>query len=281
MKKHILFIIFLFSFLNAVSNTKPLSNRIANYDISVKIDPEKHTLDGRETLVWTNTSTDYISELQFHLYLNAFKNKNSTFMKESGGQLRGEMMDVKNKENFGWIDIISMKVRNGEYLTSKIKFIQPDDLNENDQTVLSVLLSRPLAPNESLTLDINFKARLPKVFARTGYVGDFYLVGQWFPKIGVYEPAGMRYAKRSAWNCHQFHADSEFYADFGTYRVEMTVPKNFVLAASGVFQDEKTNKDDTKTISYRADDVHDFAWTADPTYRIGESSFKLNNGANT
>jgi len=274
MKKHILFIIFLFSFLNAVSNTKPLSNRIANYDISVKIDPEKHTLDGRETLVWTNTSTDYISELQFHLYLNAFKNKNSTFMKESGGQLRGEMMDAKNKENFGWIDIISMKVRNGEYLTSKIKFIQPDDLNENDQTVLSVLLSRPLAPNESLTLDINFKARLPKVFARTGYVGDFYLVGQWFPKIGVYEPAGMRYAKRSAWNCHQFHADSEFYADFGTYRVEMTVPKNFVLAASGVFQDEKTNKDDTKTISYRADDVHDFAWTISPRFEVSERQWK-------
>jgi hypothetical protein len=274
MKKHILFIIFLFSFLNAVSTTKPLSNRIANYDISVKIDPEKHTLDGRETLVWTNTSTDYISELQFHLYLNAFKNKNSTFMKESGGQLRGEMMDAKNKENFGWIDIISMKVRNGEYLTSKIKFIQPDDLNENDQTVLSVLLSRPLAPNESLTLDINFKARLPKVFARTGYVGDFYLVGQWFPKIGVYEPAGMRYAKRSAWNCHQFHADSEFYADFGTYRVEMTVPKNFVLAASGVFQDEKTNKDDTKTISYRADDVHDFAWTISPRFEVSERQWK-------
>lgn len=274
MKKHILFIIFLFSLLNAVSNTKPLSNRIANYDISVKIDPEKHTLDGRETLVWTNTSTDYISELQFHLYLNAFKNKNSTFMKESGGQLRGEMMDAKNKENFGWIDIISMKVRNGEYLTSKIKFIQPDDLNENDQTVLSVLLSRPLAPKESLTLDINFKARLPKVFARTGYVGDFYLVGQWFPKIGVYEPAGMRYAKRSAWNCHQFHADSEFYADFGTYRVEMTVPKNFVLAASGVFQDEKTNKDDTKTISYRADDVHDFAWTISPRFEVSERQWK-------
>ncbi len=274
MKKHILFIIFLFSFLNAVSNTKPLSNRIANYDISVKIDPEKHTLNGKETLVWTNTSTDYISELQFHLYLNAFKNKNSTFMKESGGQLRGEMMDAKNKENFGWIDIISMKVRNGEYLTSKIKFIQPDDLNENDQTVLSVLLSHPLAPNESLTLDINFKARLPKVFARTGYVGDFYLVGQWFPKIGVYEPAGMRYAKRSAWNCHQFHADSEFYADFGTYRVEMTVPKNFVLAASGVFQDEKTNKDDTKTISYRADDVHDFAWTISPRFEVSERQWK-------
>ena len=274
MKKHILFIIFFSSFSKTMAQTKPLSNRIANYDISVKLDPIKHSLDGKETLVWTNTSTDYITELQFHLYLNAFKNKNSTFMKESGGQLRGEMMDKKNRGNFGWIDIISMKVRNGEYLTSKIKFIQPDDQNDKDQTVISVSLSRPLAPNESITLDINFKARLPKVFARTGYIGDFYLVGQWFPKIGVYEPAGMRYTKRGAWNCHQFHADSEFYADFGTYRVDMTVPKNFVLAASGVFQNEKTNKDDTKTISYRADDVHDFAWTISPRFEVNERQWK-------
>ena len=274
MKKHILFIIFFSSFSKTMAQTKPLSNRIANYDISVKLDHEKHTLDGKETLVWTNTSTDYITELQFHLYLNAFKNKNSTFMKESGGQLRGEMMDKKNRGNFGWIDIISMKVRNGEYLTSKIKFIQPDDQNDKDQTVISVSLSRSLAPNESITLDINFKARLPKVFARTGYIGDFYLVGQWFPKIGVYEPAGMRYTKRGAWNCHQFHADSEFYADFGTYRVDMTVPKNFVLAASGVFQNEKINKDDTKTISYRADDVHDFAWTISPRFEVNERQWK-------
>ncbi|MFN3490332.1 MAG: M1 family peptidase, partial [Emticicia sp.] len=139
------------------AQTKPLSNRIANYDISVKLDPEKHTLDGKETLVWTNTSPDVITELQFHLYLNAFKNKNSTFMKESGGQLRGEMMDAKNKGNFGWIDITSMKVRGVENLTSKIKFIQPNDLNDKDQTVISVPLNRPLKPNESITLDINFK----------------------------------------------------------------------------------------------------------------------------
>lgn len=256
------------------AQTKPLSNRIANYEISVKLNPEKHTLSGKETLVWTNTSTDYISELQFHLYLNAFKNKNSTFMKESGGQLRGEMMDAKNKGNFGWIDIISMKVRGVENLTSKIKFIQPDDLNDKDQTVISVPLSSPLAPSESITLDINFKARLPKVFARTGYAGDYHLVGQWFPKIGVYESAGMRYAKKGAWNCHQFHADSEFYADFGTYRVDMTVPKNFVLAATGVFQNEKITKDNTKTISYRADDVHDFAWTVSPRFEVSERQWK-------
>lgn len=274
MRKNIAFFIFFTAFYNIFAQTKPLSNRIANYDISVKLDPEKHSLDGKETLVWTNTSTDIITELQFHLYLNAFKNKNSTFMKESGGQLRGETIDDKNKGNFGWINITSLKVRGVENLTSKIKFIQPDDLNDKDRTVISVPLSRPLQPNESITLDINFKARLPKVFARTGYAGDYHLVGQWFPKIGVYESAGMRYAKRGAWNCHQFHADSEFYADFGTYRIDMTIPKKFILAATGIFQKEKINKDNTKTISYQADDVHDFAWTVSPRFKVSERQWK-------
>ncbi|AFK03936.1 Peptidase M1 membrane alanine aminopeptidase [Emticicia oligotrophica DSM 17448] len=256
------------------AQTQPLSGRIANYDISVKLDPIKHTLEGKETLVWKNTSTDIISELQFHLYLNAFKNKNSTFMKESGGQLRGEMMDKKNVGNWGWIDVKSMKIRRGENLTSQIKFIQPDDLNDKDQTVISVKLNKPLHPNERITLDIDFSARLPKVFARTGYAGDYHLIGQWFPKIGVYETTGMRYAKRGQWNCHQFHADSEFYADFGVYNVSMTVPKNFVLAATGILQHEKQNSDNTKTIRYRAEDVHDFAWTVSPRFEVSVRQWK-------
>ncbi len=274
MQKFLLFIVAIFSSLAGIAQNTALSNRIANYDISVKLDATTHTLTGKETLLWTNTSPDNITELQFHLYLNAFKNRNSTFMKESGGQLRGEMMDNSKNGNWGWTDIKSIQVRGGESLTDKIKFIQPDDLNGKDQTVISVKLDKVLKPNESITLDIDFKARLPKVFARTGYVDDYYLVGQWYPKIGVYESAGMRYAKRGGWNCHQFHADSEFYADFGTYSVDMTVPKNMVLGATGVFQSEKINQDNTKTVTYRANDVHDFAWTVSPRFVVSERQWK-------
>lgn len=274
MTKYLLYIVCFFSSLTLHAQKQALSNRIANYDISVKLDAAKHTLEGKEKLTWKNTSTDEITELQFHLYLNAFKDKNSTFMKESGGNLRRDKMDKSSKENFGSINILSMNIRGGENLTKKIKFIQPDDLNEKDQTVVSVKLSKALKPNESITLDIDFKAKLPKIFARTGFADDYHLVGQWFPKIGVYESAGMRYAKRGQWNCHQFHADSEFYADFGTYKVDMTVPKNFILAATGVFQSEVLNKDNTKTISYRADDVHDFAWTVSPKFIVTERRWK-------
>ena len=75
-----------------------------------------------------------------------------------------------------------------------------------------VVLPTPVAPGGSVTLDVAFTAQLPRVFARTGYVRDYTLVGQWFPKLGVYEPGPPRRTS-GGWNCHQFHANSEFYAD--------------------------------------------------------------------
>jgi hypothetical protein len=250
---------------------EPLSPRIANYVISVSLDAEDKILEGKQTLVWTNPSDDRIVELQFHLYLNAFKNSQSTFMKSSGGQLRGFEM---SGEGWGWIDVTHMRVRNGEDLTSKIEFIQPDDGNEDDRTVFRVLLEKPILPRESVTLDLEFKAKLPTIFARTGYHKDFFMVAQWFPKIGVYEPAGMRYATKGRWNCHQFHANTEFYADYGTYDVSITLPKKFVVGGTGVQQSETLNEDGSKTLLYRAEDVHDFAWTAFPDFTVVEDEWK-------
>jgi hypothetical protein len=92
------------------------------------------------------------------------------------------------------------------------------------------------------------------------------MVGQWFPKIGVYEAKGQRFATTGAWNCHQFHANSEFFADFGVYNVNITLPTRFVVGATGVQFADKSNGNGTKTVSYHAEDVHDFAWTAYPKY---------------
>ncbi len=251
--------------------SQSLSPRIANYRISVTLDPEKKSLAGKETLTWRNTSKDRVSELQFHLYLNAFKNSESTFIKESGGALRG----IKIKEDgWGWIDVTRMRVQNGEDLTSKIEFIHPDDDNESDQTVFRVPLTRPVLPNQTIVLDIDFTAKLPAVFARTGFYQNFFMVGQWFPKIGVYEAKGVRAATKGGWNCHQFHANTEFYADYGTYDVDITVPRSYVVGATGALQTERENQDGTKTLYYRAEDVHDFAWTASPHYRAIEDQWQ-------
>lgn len=240
-----------------------LSQQIVQYQIAARLDPQAKAVTGSETIMWLNPSTDEIRELQFHLYLNAFKNEKSTFMRESGGQLRG---DRAEDGKWGYVDIQLMKLDSGYDLKPTMKFIHPDDDNADDQTVMTVTLPEPVQPNERITLKIDFYSKLPRVFARTGFFGNFYMVGQWFPKIGVYESAGMRYATKGQWNCHQFHATSEFYADYGAYHVDITVPSNYVVGATGVEQGNHLNKDGTTTHTFVQEDVHDFAWTADPTY---------------
>lgn len=246
------------------------SARVVDYQIAVTLDPAAKILKGTQRLTWRNPALEAVADLWFHLYLNAFKNTKSTFYRESGGQLRG---DQAAADSWGWIDVTSLRTAAGADLTKAMTFKHPDDDNADDQTVVRVLLPEPVPPGGSVTLDITFTAKLPQVFARTGYKDDFFLVGQWYPKLGVYEPAGTRGRATGGWNCHQFHASSEFYADFGTFRVEMTVPSDYVLGATGVRVAEKKNGNGTTTYVHEQADVHDFAWTADPDYRVFRSTF--------
>jgi len=250
---------------------------VASYkiDVQLKLDEKQRPtqLAGLERLTWFNDSPDTINDLQFHLYLNAFKNEESTFFEESGGQLRG---DEFQPGQWGWIDVNEMKIAGGEDLTSKIEFIHPDDDNDEDRTVIRVPLSKPVKPREKITLDVKFTAQLPRVFARTGYWASFALVGQWFPKIGVWESAGERRRAQAGWNCHQFHATSEFYADFGNYDVTMTVPAVYKgkIGATGVMKSERDYSDGTVAYNFVQDNVHDFAWTVDANYVVVKRRFK-------
>lgn len=263
-------IIYLMSVLfSSTLYAQNLAPDIANYDISVSLDTKDKVLLGSERLTWTNTSPVAINELQFHLYLNAFRDKKSTFIKESRGIFYG---NVFNEKDFGYTYITSLKSNRGEELLGKMKYIQPDDKNENDRTVISVPLKMPLGSGESIQIELSFKAKLPKILARTGYgENNYYLIGQWFPKIGVFEEN-----KNGVWewNCHQFHANSEFYADFGKYRVSITLPEYLTVGATG----KKTNsirlKGGLKTEIFEVDDVHDFAWTASPSFMLYEKKWK-------
>ncbi len=239
------------------------SAHVADYDIRVALDTAAKQLNGHQRLTWRNPSTDTVADLWFHLYLNAFKNTRSTFYRESGGQLRDDRMPA---DGWGWIDVTSLKLADGTDLMQALRFEAPDDGNTDDRTVARVVLPRPVGPGESIAIDITFKAQLPKVFARTGYRGDYFLVGQWFPKLAVYEPAGMRGRAKGGWNCHQFHAWSEFYANFGQYRVEMTVPSHFVVGATGRRVQTTNHSTGTTTYVHEQSDVHDFAWTASPKF---------------
>jgi hypothetical protein len=236
-------------------------------DAKLKLDDRQRptTIEGHQLLTWLNDSPDNVGELQFHLYLNAFKNQKSTFFKESGGESRTRRFEPGE---WGWIDVTSMQVVDGENLTSKIEFIHPDDDNADDQTVIRVPLSKAVKPGEKITLDISFTSRLPRVFARTGFWGQFVMAVQWFPKLGVWESVGDRGAQKAGWNCHQYHATSEYYADFGVYNVDITVPGNYKdkVGATGKLQSERINDDGTVTYNFYQEHVHDFAWTADPGY---------------
>ncbi|MDX2030769.1 MAG: M1 family metallopeptidase [Blastocatellia bacterium] len=253
---------------------------LASYkiDVRLQLDEKGHPsrLEGVERLTWLNDSPDAIGELQFHLYLNAFKNEKSTFFRESGGQLRGERFAPGE---WGWIDIREMRLvsgAGGEDLTGRIEFIHPDDDNADDQTVIRVPLSKPIRPGEKISLDIRFAARLPRVFARTGYWGPFAMVAQWFPKIGVWEQAGERRRAQSGWNCHQFHSSTEFYADFGNYDVTMTVPASYRgrLGATGMMRSETVRPDGAVAYNFTQENVHDFAWTLDTSYLVVKRMFK-------
>jgi len=237
--------------------------RIADYDIAVRLDAEAKRLDGTLRLTWRNPSNDSVPELWFHLYLNGFRDRDSTFFRESRGQLR----DVPMPENgWGHIDVTTLRIAGGADLLPSLTFEAPDDGNRQDRTLARVRLPQPVAPGGSIALDVAFTAALPKAYARTGYAGDYFLVGQWFPKIAVYEPAGVRGRTAGGWNVHQFHADSEFYADFGQYRVAITLPRRFVVGATGVRTARVDHGDGTTTHTYEQGDVHDFAWTASPRF---------------
>jgi hypothetical protein len=232
------------------------------YKIDARLDPAAKTIKGRETILWKNKSGDAVPDLQFHLYLNAFKNNYSTFMRE-GGETSRRVRFRNQADSWGYQQVHSLKV-NGQDLTRSLRYISWDDGNPHDQTVARVVLPAPVAPGATVTIEIEWTSKLPHVFARTGFHDNFFFVAQWFPKLGVYEPAGQRRRANGAWNTHQFHTSTEFYADFGTYDVNLTIPSDYEYGATGVQRSAKPNNDGTTTYNHYQEDVHDFAWTAQP-----------------
>jgi hypothetical protein len=232
-----------------------LSRQVVSYDIKAQLSPETKTVEGWEVLTWLNDSDVPVKELRFHLYLNAFKNNQTTFAKEAGGMPRDFDPD---SENWGSIAIREIGVLGGADLKPSMAFLRPDDGNAGDETVMKVELPAPVKPGKKIALVLSFSSKLPKVVARSGFSGDFYMVAQWFPKVGVFQ--------NGEWNCHQYHAWSEFFADFGSYHVEITVPAKYIVGATGKRVAERVNADGTKTYIHHQEDVHDFAWAACPDF---------------
>ena len=252
-----------FLLMLAPAAAQALSPRNANYTIDARLDVQTRTLTGREVLVWTNTSTSAVRELQFHLYYNAWRNKESTWMREHALTMWWGNVAARRREDYAAIDIASLRLIGGTAgatdLTSAIRFIAPDDGNTDDRTVMAVTLPSVAGPGQTITLEIGWTAKVPRPFARTGVVGNYFFIAQWFPKIGVLDPSGV-------WNCHQFHVGTEFFSDYGVYDVRLTVPRGWMVGATGRERERVDNADGTTTHRYYQEDVHDFAWTTSPDF---------------
>jgi hypothetical protein len=241
-----------------------LSDRVVAYSIDAELDPVRHTLRGKQRLTWRNRSAQPVCSVYVHLYLNGFEGPGSTFMTEQRASEQGFRSNVATKDGeYGYIRLDKV-AQGGQPATWTL--VQPDNGPKTDRSVVRIDLPQPVAPGASTTLDIDFFDQLPRVVARTGYYGSFHLVGQWFPKIGVLELPGERGATAPRWNAHEFHLHSEFYADYGSYDVRITVPKDYTVGATGQLTGAPVERGGKVTHRYVQHDVHDFAWTADKRY---------------
>jgi len=237
----------------------PLSPRNASYVIDATLDPSSRIITGSEVILWRNITTKPATELQFHLYWNAWRDDRSTWLREAKLGSRRAVPIVSPDER-ARIDVTALGVRGNARadLTTVMRFIAPDDGNANDRTVLAARLPQSVPPGGSITIELSWTAHVPRTFARTGVIGNYYFIAQWFPKLGVLQDGG--------WNCHQFHNGTEFFSDYGSYDVRMTVPTGWILGATGVERERRDNGNRTTTHRYHQDDVHDFVWTTSPDY---------------
>jgi hypothetical protein len=184
------------------------------YVISASLDAEVHVVTGTLRLTWENPSAKPAASLPFHLYLNAFKHEGTLWLWES---FKDGRRARRKGGGWGGIDVERVRVDGARAAVAL----------QADGTVMRVTPARPVPGRARARVSLRFTATLPRVRARTGYAGDFHLVGQWFPKIGVRDADG-------TWHCHPFHMLTEFYADFGTYDVTLEVPQGYAVAATGV-----------------------------------------------
>jgi len=230
--------------------TKEHADGVVDYTLRAALDEHKHIVHGDGTIVWRNASTASVQELFFHLYLNAFKNERTLFLRAPVASGRG----TSPVAEWGYIDVRKLVARelDGADFWPGADKTSPGDTD--DETDIRVPLPRAIAPGETLTLDVTWDAKLPSIVERTGYVDDFHMVAQWFPKMARLLPSGQ-------WPHFPFYHLAEFYADFGTYDVTIDVPTGMRVGATGA-RVAASSENGRDLLRFRQTDVHDFAWTA-------------------
>ena len=192
-------------------------------------------------------------ELWLHLYLNAFKNERSAFLRERvGGRGSAPPEDWgSDRRPHARRSATSDAEAVDDLLAGRSSSNAPGDEDETDARVPLAARDRARRGHQ---LDVVFDDKLPAVVERTGYRGHFHMVGQWFPKVARLEPDG-------TWAHFPFHHLAEFYADFGTYDVTLDVPSAYTIGATGPVVESRVAAGAASSATCSRD-VHDFAWTA-------------------
>ncbi len=264
-----------------------------NYKIDVTLHDADNTLDGFVKMDYFNNSPDTLYFIWIHLWPNAYKNDKTAFTDQD---LENGSTDFyfSNADKRGYINRLDFKV-NGEVAKTQD--------HPQHQEIIKLLLPKPLAPKGNAKIETPFHVKLPYNFSRGGHVGQAYQITQWYPKPAVYD--------RKGWHPMPYLDQGEFYAEFGNFEVQITLPENYVVAATGDLQNEsekqwlknrkpfnreaKPKKQTpqkkkeveesavpssakTKTLQYKQNNVHDFAWFADKTFSIKTDTIKLPSG---
>jgi hypothetical protein len=283
-KTLLIFYSFLLFFMNLALATEVYWQQDVHYNFNVHLDSEKHALSGDAIITYKNNSPDTLDRIYLHLYPNAFKNENSTLAREAKRYYRDRSITPKNN---GYIDILEFRI------TRKETAIDPTEAPvmayRVDDTILESMLPEPLPPGGELQLYIKFYEKITSIINRGGWRGNQYDFGQWYPKLVVYDQNG--------WHPDQFHASGEFYGEFGTFDVAITLPYNYIVAATGVAVEgdpgwswievdtslaesdwseaydkkleeiEKRGEENKeRTVTFHAENVHDFAWLTSPDF---------------
>ncbi|MCA9651882.1 MAG: M1 family metallopeptidase [Myxococcales bacterium] len=230
----------------------PEASRIVDYELEARYDETEHRIDGRTRITWRNHGPAPVDRIPFHLYMNGFRAQDTAWMQQGRGSHRSYGQDPEAP--WGYIDIASVERLGSLGSDGNAARTELRHAERSEPSLMDVWLDAPVAPGAEVQLELVFTTHLPKVFARTGYSGRFVLAGQWFPKPGVLMPDG-------SWSAHPFTVYSEFFADFGQYEVQLDLPADLVVGASGILVSREEDGD-RQRLRYRAEMVHDFAWTA-------------------
>jgi hypothetical protein len=234
-----------------------------NYTIDVSLNNIEYTLDGIVKMEYINHSPDTLSYIWIHCWPNAYKNDRTAFSEQLLANGRTDFY-FSDKDKRGYINRLDFHV-------DGIRARMEDHPQYID--IIKVVLPRPLPPGEKILLTTPFHEQLAYNFSRGGHANGAFQVTQWYPKPAVYDKAG--------WHPIPYLDQGEFYSEFGDYDVRITLPKAYVVGATGELQPSALvddTKEPTKTVRYTQNNVHDFAWFADKKFLVDHDTLQLPSG---